>query len=276
MIAALLLVLVTLGPFPDLRDAGLASAASGRLALYYISFASLAAVALLLAISGDAPSLRTLLTPLHLCFAGWMLINVAFSENRDLSLQRLVLTASATTLAVLLPLLPPTPRSFNQCLGGAALVLLALCYLGVLLAPQLAMHTAADFAEPHLAGDWRGSFGHKNVASPVMSILVYLGIYLAGVGSLVMGPVIGVLAGIFLIFTGGKTSSALCLVIYLLASMVYVTRSLWLKRVICFAPLIVMNLLTIGSVASPTLAAVTRQLPVDPTLPAAATSGSSR
>jgi O-antigen ligase len=40
---------------------------------------------------------------------------------------------------------------------------------------------------------------------------------------------------------------------------------LWLKRIICFAPLIVMNLLTVGTAASPALAAVTRLLPVDST-----------
>jgi O-antigen ligase len=169
------------------------------------------------------------------------------------------------SLAVLLPLLPPTQRSFNLCLGGAALVLLALCYLGVFLAPQYSIHTALDVTEPQLAGDWRGSFGHKNIASPVMTILVYVGIYLSAVGSFVMGPAIAALAGLFLIFTGGKTSSVLCLAIYALASLVCVTPSLWLKRIICFVPLIVMNLLTVGSVLSPALGAMTRLLPLDPT-----------
>jgi O-antigen ligase len=264
-VAALLLVLVTLNPFPDLRSEDVATVGSGRMALDYVSFGLLAAVAVLFALATDVPSLKTLVTPLHLCFVGWMLINILFSESRDVSLQRFVLAASVTSLAVLLPLLPPTQRSFNLCLGGAALVLLVLCYLGVFLAPQYAIHTSLDIAEPQLAGDWRGTFGHKNGASPVMTILVYVGIYLSAVGSFVMGPAIAALAGIFLIFTGGKTSSVLCLVVYALASLVYVTRSLWLKRIICFVPLIVMNLLTVGSVASPTLSSLTRLLPVDPT-----------
>lgn len=264
-VAALLLVLVTLDPFPDLRNPDVATVVGGRMALTYVSFGLLAAVAVLLAVASDAPSLRTLVTPLHLCFVGWMLLNVLFSESREISIQRFVLAASVTSLAVLLPLLPPTQRSFNLCLGGAALVLLVLCYLGIFLAPQYSIHTALDIAEPLLAGDWRGSFGHKNVASPVMTILVYVGIYLGAVGSFVMGPAIAVLAGIFLIFTGGKTSSVLCLTIYALASLVYVTRSLWLKRILCFAPLIVMNLLTVGSVMSPALGSITRALPVDPT-----------
>ncbi|WGD53822.1 O-antigen ligase [Bradyrhizobium sp. CB1650] len=264
-VAALLLVLVTLDPFPDLRNPDVANVVGGRMALNYISFGLLAAVAVLLCAASDAPSLKSLVTPLHLCLVGWMLINVVLSESREVSIQRFVLAASVTSLAVLLPLLPPTQRSFNLCLGGAALVLLVLCYLGVFLAPQYSIHTALDITEPQLAGDWRGSFGHKNIASPVMTILVYVGIYLSAVGSFVMGPVIAVLAGIFLIFTGGKTSTVLCLSIYALASLVYVTRSLWLKRIICFAPLVVMNLLTVGSAANPALGAITRQLPVDPT-----------
>lgn len=265
VVAALLLVLITLDPFPDLRSEDVANVVGGRLALTYITFGLLAVVAVLFVLATDAPSLKTLVTPLHLCLVGWMLINLVLSESREISIQRFVLAASVTSLAVILPLLPPTQRSFNLCLGGAALVLLVLCYLGVVFAPQYSIHSALDITEPQLAGDWRGSFGHKNVASPVMTILVYVGIYLSAVGSFVMGPAIALLAGIFLIFTGGKTSSMLCLSIYALASLVYVTRSLWLKRIICFAPLIVMNLLTVGSVMSPALGSVTRMLPVDPT-----------
>ncbi|WP_035997384.1 O-antigen ligase family protein [Bradyrhizobium yuanmingense] len=264
-VGALLLVLVTLDPFPDLRNPDVTMIVGGRMALTYIAWGLLAAVAILCVAATDALALKSLVTPLHLCLLVWLVINIAFSESRGVSMQRFVLTVSVTSLAIVLPLLPPTRRSFNLCLGGAALVLLALCYLGVFLAPQYAVHTALDVTEPQLAGDWRGSFGHKNIASAVMTILVYVGIYLSAVGSFVMGPVIAVLAGTFLIFTGGKTSSVLCLAIYALASLVYVTPSLWLKRLICFVPLVAMNLLTVGSALSPALAAMTRLLPLDPT-----------
>ncbi len=265
MVGALLLVMVTLDPFPDLRNPDVTVIVSGRMALTYVAWGLLAAVAMLCVAATDAPALKSLVTPLHLCLVGWLVINIVLSESRGVSFQRFVLTASVTSLAIVLPLLPPTQRSFNACLGAAALVLLALCYLGVVLAPQYAIHTALDVTEPQLAGDWRGSFGHKNIASAVMTILVYVGIYLSAVGSFVMGPAIAVLAGTFLIFTGGKTSSVLCLAIYALASLVYVTPSLWLKRIICFVPLVAMNLLTVGSVVSPSLGAMTRLLPLDPT-----------
>jgi O-antigen ligase len=264
-VSALLLVLVTLEPFPDLSGADMAAIASGRTAATYICFGSLAAVAILLSASENAPAFRTLLTPVNFCFIGWMLLNIALSESPGVSLQRFVLTASVTSLAVMLPLLLPSQNSFNQCLGFAALVVLALCYLGVFLAPNLSIHSAKDVAEPFLAGDWRGSFAHKNIASPVMTILVYLGIYLTATGALLAGPAIAIFAGIFLVFTGGKTATALCFVIYALAYMVGATNRLWLKRVICFVPLLVLNLLTVGSVTSEALAKITGQLPVDPT-----------
>jgi O-antigen ligase len=264
-VATLLCVLVTLEPFPDLRNADATSIVSGRLAITYLCFGTLAAVAILLAASENTLALRTLWTPLHLCLVGWMVLNIVFSESPGLSFQRFALTASVMSLAIMMPLLPPTQNHFNACFSAAAIILLTLCYLGIILAPEVSIHNAADVAEPFRAGDWRGTFAHKNIASPVMTILVYLGIYLASTGAFLSGPAILIFAGIFLIFTGGKTASALCLVIYALASIVYATKGLWLKRAICFVPLLLLNCLTVGSVVSEGFANFTKQLPIDPT-----------
>ena len=53
----------------------------------------------------------------------------------------------------------------------AALVLLAVCYLGILLAPNISTHLVTDAQESQLAGDWRGVFGHKNMAAGIMAML---------------------------------------------------------------------------------------------------------
>src|SRR3569832_2878001 len=74
-VAALLLVLVTLDPFPDLRNPDVANVVGGRMALNYISFGLLAAVAVLFVVSTDEPSLKTLVTPLLLCLLGWVVIS---------------------------------------------------------------------------------------------------------------------------------------------------------------------------------------------------------
>ena len=262
-VAILVCVLVTLEPFRDLRSAVEAGAPDGRMAVTYLCFGALAAITVLLSARENVPALKTLWTPLHLCFVLWMVANIAFSENPGVSLQRFALAATVTSLAIMMPLLLPTQKGFNQCLGVAAIILLALCYLGIMIVPELSIHGAADFGEPSLAGDWRGTFAHKNVAAPVMTMLLYLGLYLTVSGGFVAGPAIVVLAGAFLAFTGGKTSTALCLVMFALALLVSGTRSLWLKRILCYAPLMVLNLLTVGSVASPSLASLTKQLPVD-------------
>jgi O-antigen ligase len=265
VVATLLVVLVTLAPFADLGDANLGTIGSERTAITYLVFGALAAIAVLLSLSEDIPALKSLLTPVHVCFVGWMIFNIAMSENVSVSLQRFILTASVMCLAILMPLLPATQSLFNRCLGVSALVLLALCYLGILLVPQLAVHSSSDIAEPMLAGDWRGTFSHKNLASPVMTILVYLGIYLTTAGAFLSGPVILIASGIFLLFTGGKTATGLCLVTCALATLVWATKSLWLKRIICFVPLLAMNLLTVGSVLNQRIADLTKLLPIDPT-----------
>jgi O-antigen ligase len=51
--------------------------------------------------------------------------------------------------------------------------LLAICYLGILLVPDLAWCIATDLREPGLDGNWRGSFGHKNIAAAVMAMLLF-------------------------------------------------------------------------------------------------------
>ncbi|KYG97690.1 ligase, partial [Bradyrhizobium sp. DOA1] len=100
-VAALLLILVTLEPFPDLRSEHFVTVVGGRMALTYIVYGLLAVVAVLCVAATDAPALKTLVTPLHLCLVGWLLINIAFSESRGVSFQRFVLAASVTSLAVL-------------------------------------------------------------------------------------------------------------------------------------------------------------------------------
>ena len=61
-VAALLLVLVTLDPFPDLRSEAATTVVAGRMALTYISWGLLAAVAVLLVAATDAPALKSLVT----------------------------------------------------------------------------------------------------------------------------------------------------------------------------------------------------------------------
>ncbi|ABD86237.1 O-antigen ligase family protein [Rhodopseudomonas palustris] len=263
VVASLLLVWVTLEPFEDLRIATLPGAPAGKLAFTYLAFGALALLTVLLSASDNIPALKSLWTPLHLCLLGWMAFNIALSQSPGVSLQRFVLTASVISLALMIPLLPPTQAAFKWCFAVAALLLLALCYFGLVAAPALAIHSAADVTEPDLAGDWRGSFAHKNAAAAVMAILVYLGLYLATNGLRLWGGSIAALAALFLVGSGGKSALALCIGVGLLAQLIATIRSLWLKMLVCLVPVVLMNLLSVGSAINTGLAAIVGLLPID-------------
>ena len=182
-----------------------------------------------------------------------------------LSFQRLILTACVVALAASLLLLPHSQAELDLWLATAALILLALCYLGVLLAPKYSMHTAGDMFEEHLAGDWRGSFGHKNVAAPIMAMLIFVGLYLTSRKSLISGIAIAGLSSVFLVFSGGKSAMGLFVLTLVLSSLVYALKSLWLRAIVCFLPLLTLNALTVGSVFDDRLAEVVKLLPIDTT-----------
>jgi O-antigen ligase len=145
----------------------------------------------------------------------------------------------------------------------AALVLLAVCYLGMMLAPGLSIHLATDIQEPQLAGNWRGAFGHKNVAASVMAMLVFLGIYIFRSGAWLSGAAIITLASLFLLYAAGKSSLALTLLVLLLTSLTTVVRGYWLRAVMLLTPLVLLTLLGVGTVMSDDLAAIAKMLPLD-------------
>jgi O-antigen ligase len=150
-------------------------------------------------------------------------------------------------------------------LSIAALTLLAICYLGILLAPNLSIHLATDAQEPALAGDWRGSFGHKNAAAPVMVFLLFIGIYVSRLGALLSGAAIIGFAGLFLLFSGGKSAFALCIFVLLLTGLVLFIKALWLRAVVILTPLLTLNLLSVGTVISDGLENIAKMLPFDTT-----------
>ena len=148
-------------------------------------------------------------------------------------------------------------------LSIAALVLLATCYLGILLAPHLDHPLATDPQEPGLAGNWRGSFGHKNVAAAIMAMLLFLGIYFIRAGGWIAGVAVIGLSSLFLLYAGGKSSLTLCFAVLLLTSLTSVIRSFWLRAVMLLTPLVLLNMLSVGTAMSDTLAEIAKLLPLD-------------
>ena len=109
----------------------------------------------------------------NLGFAIFSTASVALSFDPTTSVKRLSLTICVVATAASLMLLPKSQQELMHWFAIAALALLAICYLGILLAPDLSIHLATDPQEPGLAGNWRGAFGHKNMAAAVMPPTAY-------------------------------------------------------------------------------------------------------
>jgi O-antigen ligase len=262
-IGALLLAWISLRPFVDLGNQQLKDTTTGNETLTYVVFAGVAALAFILAMRDDARGLLTLLTPANLLLAGWIAATVVLSLDPGTSIKRFALTACVIAVAASLMLLPKTQNELMRWFSIAALILLAVCYLGILLAPHLSIHLATDTQEPQLAGNWRGAFGHKNVAASVMAMLVFLGIYIVRSGGWLSGAVIIALSSLFLVYAAGKSSLALTFLVLVLTSLTTVVRGYWLRVVMLLTPLALLSLLGVGTVMSESLAAIARMLPLD-------------
>jgi O-antigen ligase len=216
-----------------------------------------------LAMRNGVRGFATLLSPGYLAIGGWIAVMVVMSIEPGTSARRLVLALCVAAVAASLMLLPKTQIELRQWLAAAILALLAVCYLGVLLVPNLSIHMATDAQEPLLAGAWRGVFGHKNMAAGMMAMLLFLGIYVIRAGSSLAGGIAVGLTLLFLINTEGKSAMALCLAVLVLTSLATVIRSFWLRALVLLMPLVLLNMIGIGSVVSENLAAISKLLPLD-------------
>jgi O-antigen ligase len=263
-LGTLLLVWISLKPFADLSNASI-DFGTGNDTGIYIWFSLLAIAVPTLAFSTDARGMATLATPTFMLLAGWMVLSVVLSQDPSTSLRRFVLTACVVATAATLLLLPRSRQELTRWLVTATLMVLALCYLGVLLAPGLSIHQASDLQEPHLAGDWRGIYGHKNAAAAMMVLFMFIGLYAARSGALISGLLIIGLTALFLVFCGGKSAAALLVLVMGVTSLMPLTSRLWTRAVLCLLPLVLANLLSVGTVISDGLATLARVLPFDTT-----------
>ena len=265
-LAILLVIFVTLAPFSDLGDPKVFELSSGNEAATYITLFVLVALAgLLLRRSGLVP-LRTLATWENLLLLAWLvLVSVALSADLNTSARRFVLSFATLLLAAMLPWLTRGLRHFTNLMLATAALILALSFIGVLVAPHLAIHQASDLWEPEIAGDWRGIFAHKNVAAGVMAVFIFVGWFVGRMGRPLVGALIALAAFIFLVFSGGKSALGMVLIVGVIAFFVARARSVWTKALFAFGPLALITFLTVGSIMSDAARSLLRALPIDVT-----------
>ena len=264
-IGTLLVAWVSLRPFANLENEALKDLSTGNETPTYLTFGMLAVLMVTLAMRDNLPAFTTLFCKGFILFGGWIVLSVLISLDPSTSIRRFALTACVITVTAVMMLLPKSQGELARWLAMAALLLLAICYLGVMLVPHLSIHLATDTQEPLLAGDWRGAFGHKNVAAAMMAMMLFVGLYVARAGQRLPGIAIVALAAFFLFKAEGKSSTALFFVVLALTSLAAVVRAFWLRAMILLGPLLVLNMLSVGTVVSPTLAAIAEMLPIDTT-----------
>ncbi|MCJ2131655.1 O-antigen ligase family protein [Methylobacterium sp. E-045] len=265
VLAFLLLTWISLRPFQDLSNPDVSELATGREGLTYASFGLLALLCLALTLPTHARALRTFLSPRFLALGAWFALSVVLSQDPATSAKRLTLAGSVMLAAACLPLLARSRNDLRNLLAIASLLLLGACYLGMMLAPDLAIHQANDVVEPMLAGNWRGVFGHKNGAAAVMAMLVFIGIAVARSGLVTAGCAIVILSGLFLIGSEGKSATALLVAALTITGLFTVVRSFPGRVLLTLVPLFAINLFSVGTVVSEPVAALVRLLPVDST-----------
>ena len=79
------------------------------------------------------------------------------------------------------------------------------------------------------------------------------------------GIAITILSSVFLVFSEGKSAMALCVFALALSFLVNAVKTTWLRGIIVFVPLLMLNLLTVGSVLNDSLAEAAKLLPLDTT-----------
>jgi len=230
-----------------------------------LGFAGLGMVALTaLATMADARRLIAAIDPAGLALGALVMVS-ALQTPDPLGTMRSVGFALTTALiAAAVVLLPRDQEEFTRAAMIGVIAALGLAYFGVIVLPQYAIHTAASVEYQH-AGLWRGHYSHKNIAGPVMTVLFFFGVYFMRMGRRGLGAVVCVLALVFVLKSGSKTTLGLAPLTFLA---VYSARLFGSRLLAVLVSAILFSffaMLTIGSVVSDTLADLTAALLDDPT-----------
>ena len=244
--AVFLFLWVSIDPYVDLTGEAVLDPSAGNSSRLNQIFALLLSAGLLgyglmHPMRGMILQPRALLAVLH----SWFLMVSLISAHPMLGIKGVVLSVMMTVNAGIYLLLPASERHFARMLGLGTLIMLAFAYYGILFKPTLAIHQASELREPMNAGLWRGHFPHKNSAASAMVLAAFFGLFVMNSWSRVAGLAIFVLSFLFLVNTGGKTSTAMLPAILLLGWLFEKMRPL--RAVIVIGGVGLFNLLAVGS-----------------------------
>lgn len=253
----LLFLLVSFTPF---KVEDLTSRDAGNL-LNQMGYAGLALIAIVgQALFTDRRVAASLFRPFWLLMVVYLFASVAQSPWPDDAVRAVLFALAAMVAATGALCLPPDTRSFRIALAVAALAVLGLSYAGIALLPAQAIHQGDEHA-----GLWRGIYSHKNIAGPVMAGLFFAGLYLIRCRQWLVGPLVALLAAIFVYKTGSKTTLGLLPLVAFLVVGARLLGGRWLPVILLGAAMAVMALMTLGAALSPTLDAILQSIRPDTT-----------
>ncbi len=188
-LAAFMAAWISFHPFADLSQPPDAVVAGGDI-VNQLAFSAMFIAFAAWTFCHQPRRLTLLLRPVLILTVLWCLVSVIASWEPSLAARRLAFALVVMSISAMLLLLPKNLRHFSDLMAAAALIVLAACYLGVVLLPQYAIHHATDFLEPEHAGNWRGVFPHKNDAGATMVLFIFIGLYVARMRSFALGGLI--------------------------------------------------------------------------------------
>ncbi len=246
--AVFLLLWISFRPFQSLADPPLVTEV-GNVA-NQVGYSLLFLVLAAWCATHQPARLLLLVRPVLIVTLFWFALTVVTSWEPSLSARRLAFTLITIAIAGMVMLAPKNIRHFSDVLAAVVLVVLALCYLGVLLAPSLSIHQSTDFLEPELAGNWRGVFAHKNEASAVMVLFVFVGLFAGRVRGAAIGAAIIIPALAFLFFTQSKTSIVMLPLVLMISVIMARVRRPAAGIGIALTGVMIFNVLSVGSIYS--------------------------
>ena len=264
-VATLLLAWISASPFPSLSDPKLFELNDNSDLFNQLAYVVLGTAAIAYLLIHEPMRLRPLMRPVYIAMIAWLAVSVVTSLDTALSAKRVAYALLVIFLAGALPLLPAHLKRFAELSAAAIITVLALCYAGVLLIPDQAIHQAYDTLEPLLAGDWRGTFAHKNIAGPMMVNFIFFGLFIARVRSAALGWIIAAAAALFLWFSHAKASTGLLPLVLILSWIATRVRSRVVCALLVFVPTIALNVFTVGSLYSESIKAADTVILKDPT-----------
>jgi O-antigen ligase len=246
-IAAFLIAWISFHPFQSLAEPPETVAEGGDFA-NQIGYTALFIVLAAWTYFHEPRRIALLIRPVLILLLLWSAVTVVTSWDPALAARRLAFAVVLMSISGMALLLPKNPRHFRDLMALTALIVLAVCYLGVALAPHLAIHQSTDFVEPEHAGSWRGLFPHKNQAGATMVLFVFIGMFVARTQRLILGALIIALASVFLAFSQSKTAIGVLPLILFLSAIINHTRKPAVGILLVTFSLAAFNLFSVGTV----------------------------